>query len=64
MTSEARPPVRVLGLVPYALGAAPGQRYRIEQWAPYLREEGIDVHFEPFAGAPCRRPCTAGVTSP
>ena len=43
--------LRVLALVPYPVGQAPGQRYRIEQWAPYLREEGIDVHFEPFAGA-------------
>jgi glycosyltransferase involved in cell wall biosynthesis len=46
----ARPRVRVLAMVPYPLGIAPGQRYRIEQWAPYLREHGIDVHFEPFAG--------------
>ena len=45
------PRLRVLALVPYPLDTAPGQRYRIEQWAPYLREEGIDVHFEPFAGA-------------
>jgi glycosyltransferase involved in cell wall biosynthesis len=35
--------------VPYPLDTAPGQRYRIEQWAPYLREIGIQVHFEPFA---------------
>jgi glycosyltransferase involved in cell wall biosynthesis len=41
--------VRVLAVVPYPLGVAPGQRYRIEQWAPYLREEGIDVDFESFA---------------
>jgi glycosyltransferase involved in cell wall biosynthesis len=45
------PRVRVLALVPYPLNTAPGQRYRIEQWAPYLGGEGIDVHFEPFAGA-------------
>ncbi len=48
---STRPRLRVLALVPYPLDTAPGQRYRIEQWAPYLREEGIDVHFEPFAGA-------------
>ncbi len=41
--------MKVLALVPYPLGQAPGQRYRIEQWAPYLREAGVDVHFEPFA---------------
>jgi glycosyltransferase involved in cell wall biosynthesis len=44
------PRVRVLAVVPYPLGIAPGQRYRIEQWAPYLLEYGIDLHFEPFAG--------------
>ena len=44
------PRIRVLAIVPYPLGVAPGQRYRIEQWAPYLREAGIDVHFECFAG--------------
>ena len=48
MTQSAR--LKVLALVPYPLGIAPGQRYRIEQWAPYLREEGIDIHFAPFAG--------------
>jgi glycosyltransferase involved in cell wall biosynthesis len=38
-----------MALLPYPIGEAPGQRYRIEQWAPYLSEWGIDVHFEPFA---------------
>ncbi|HUG54127.1 MAG TPA: glycosyltransferase family 4 protein [Vicinamibacteria bacterium] len=41
--------MRVLAWVPYPLGKAPGQRYRIEQWAPYLREAGIDIVFQPFA---------------
>ncbi len=49
MTDRAR--LRVLAVVPYPLGTAPGQRYRIEQWAPYLREDGIELHFTPFAGA-------------
>jgi glycosyltransferase involved in cell wall biosynthesis len=40
---------RVLALVPYPLDSAPGQRYRIEQWTPYLREEGIEVSLLPFA---------------
>ena len=43
------PPLRVLGLVPYPLDTAPGQRYRIEQWAPYLRELGIEVALLSFA---------------
>ena len=41
--------MKVLAWVPYPLGIAPAQRYRIEQWSPYLRELGIDVTFEPFA---------------
>lgn len=40
---------RVLALVPYPLGRAPGQRYRIEQWRPYLASSGIEVTFFPFA---------------
>jgi glycosyltransferase involved in cell wall biosynthesis len=40
--------LNVLALVPYPLESAPGQRYRIEQWSPYLSEAGIDVQFEPF----------------
>jgi len=35
--------------VPYRLDSAPSQRFRLEQWAPYLAEQGIDVDFEPFA---------------
>ena len=41
--------MKVLAWVPYPLGIAPGQRYRIEQWAPYLRDLGIEVTFQPFA---------------
>lgn len=40
--------MRVLALLPYPTGRVPGQRYRIEQWAPLLREEGIEVDFSPF----------------
>lgn len=43
--------MKVLALVPYPLDTAPGQRYRWEQWAPYLREEGIEIEFVPFASA-------------
>lgn len=42
-------PLRVLALVPYPLDTAPGQRYRIEQWTPYLGEAGIEITFRPFA---------------
>jgi glycosyltransferase involved in cell wall biosynthesis len=41
--------MRALVLVPYPLGVAPGQRYRFEQWAPYLREQGIETVFSSFA---------------
>jgi glycosyltransferase involved in cell wall biosynthesis len=40
--------IRVLALVPYPIGRAPGQRYRIEQWAPLLHREGVDVTLSPF----------------
>lgn len=41
--------MKVLALVPYSLGSAPGQRYRYEQWAPYLKEQGIELTFRPFS---------------
>ena len=41
--------VRLLGLVPKPLGVSPGQRARLEQWAPYLMSShGISVDFSPF----------------
>jgi glycosyltransferase involved in cell wall biosynthesis len=40
--------IRVLAMTPYPQGRVPGQRYRIEQWAPLLRSEGVDVVFSPF----------------
>ncbi len=42
-------PLRVLALVPYSPGAAPSQRYRLEQWAPTLAERGVVLAFSPFA---------------
>jgi glycosyltransferase involved in cell wall biosynthesis len=41
----------VCGWVPYPLERVPGQRFRIEQWAPWLEGEGISVDFRPFADA-------------
>jgi glycosyltransferase involved in cell wall biosynthesis len=43
--------IRVLALLPYPVGRAPGQRYRIEQWAPRLRAEGLELTFAPFLSA-------------
>jgi glycosyltransferase involved in cell wall biosynthesis len=40
--------LRVAAFLPYPLRRVPGQRYRIEQWAPLLRDEGIEVMFLPF----------------
>jgi glycosyltransferase involved in cell wall biosynthesis len=41
--------MRVLAFVQKAPGISPGQRFRIEQWAPHLaKDHGIDVDFAPF----------------
>lgn len=41
--------LRVVAFVPYPLGTAPSQRFRLEQWAPYLKDRGVSVEFRPFA---------------
>ncbi len=41
-------PLRVLVLLPYPTNRVPGQRFRIEQWAPYLEREGLSLTFSPF----------------
>ena len=40
--------MRVLALIPSLLDTSPGQRYRIEQWEPLLRERGVEITYEPF----------------
>ena len=40
--------IHVLAMTPYPHGRVPGQRFRIEQWAPLLRAEGIEIAFSPF----------------
>ena len=40
--------IRVLGLCLAPLNQSPGQRFRIEQWAPGLRTLGVHLEFEPF----------------
>jgi glycosyltransferase involved in cell wall biosynthesis len=47
--------LEVLALVPYALGTAPSQRYRFEQWHPYLEACGVRLTFAPFAGPSLQR---------
>lgn len=41
--------ISVAALVPYAQGTTPSQRFRIEQWIPFLEERGIRVVVLPFA---------------
>lgn len=42
-------PVRLLALVQKGVGISPGQRYRLEQWAPHLRaRHQIQIDFDAF----------------
>lgn len=42
-------PLRLLVLVPKPVGLSPGQRFRLEQWAPRLQaDHGITLDFLPF----------------
>ena len=40
--------MRVLALVPSLYDTSPGQRYRLEQWEPLLRERGVEITYAPF----------------
>lgn len=40
--------MRVLAVVPSICDTSPGQRFRIEQWDPILRENGVDITYAPF----------------
>jgi hypothetical protein len=40
--------MRVLAVVPSGYDISPGQRYRIEQWEPLLRERGEEITYLPF----------------
>ncbi len=41
--------IRLLALVQKPEGISPGQRFRLEQWAPHLRaEHGMELEFAPF----------------
>jgi glycosyltransferase involved in cell wall biosynthesis len=40
--------MRVLALMPAVYDTSPGQRYRLEQWEPFLRESGVEITYEPF----------------
>ena len=47
--------MKILAIVPYLLGVSPGQRYRIEQWAPLLAARGVHLDFAPFECANLNR---------
>lgn len=40
--------MRVAVWTPESKGLTPGQRFRIEQWEPLLRSEGIEFSYDPF----------------
>src|SRR5207244_5527127 len=40
--------MRILTIVPSIYDTSPGQRFRIEQWEPLLRERGVEITYEPF----------------
>lgn len=41
--------LRAVAFVPYPLGTAPSQRFRLEQWTPHLQAREISLEFRPFA---------------
>jgi glycosyltransferase involved in cell wall biosynthesis len=41
-------PLQVRAFLPYPVNRVPGQRFRIEQWAPLLLREDVQVAFSPF----------------
>ncbi len=40
--------MRILALMPALFDTSPGQRYRLEQWDPLLRERGVEITYAPF----------------
>ena len=40
--------MRLLAIVPSIYDTSPGQRYRIEQWEPFLRQNGVEITYVPF----------------
>lgn len=47
-TQPRHRPLRLLILASKPEGLAPGQRFRLEQWAPRVANEGITLDLEPF----------------
>src|SRR5262245_39052800 len=40
--------MRLLAIVPSVYDTSPGQRFRIEQWEPLLRQRGVEITYAPF----------------
>jgi glycosyltransferase involved in cell wall biosynthesis len=40
--------MRLLAIVPSVYDTSPGQRYRLEQWEPYLRRFGVEITYASF----------------
>jgi len=40
--------LRILALVPSIYDTSPGQRFRMEQWEPLLKERGVTIDFQAF----------------
>lgn len=40
--------LKVLALVPAVYDTSPGQRFRLEQWEPILKEKGVEITYEAF----------------
>jgi glycosyltransferase involved in cell wall biosynthesis len=44
-------PIKVAVWTPERKGVTPGQRFRIEEWEPFLRADGVEVVYLPFQDA-------------
>jgi glycosyltransferase involved in cell wall biosynthesis len=40
--------MRLLAVVPSLFDTSPGQRFRLEQWEPILKERGVEITYAPF----------------
>ena len=47
--------MRVLAIVPSVYDTNPGQRFRLEQWEPLLRERGVEIIYRSFENAALNR---------
>ncbi|MEZ5308600.1 MAG: glycosyltransferase family 4 protein [Pyrinomonadaceae bacterium] len=47
--------IRICALVLDPYDTSPGQRFRIEQWEPYLNEKGIEIDYFPFTDENLRK---------